>query len=103
MTSKVKPEITVEISLLPTEGGGRQSSISEGEYRGILGVGNENFSVRFFVPLQDGLTPGASGKFGVQFLFPEAALPHFPVGTTFTVWEGKIIGNGKVLEVLYHA
>jgi len=43
MTSKVQPEIVVEISLLPTAGGGRQRPISEGEYRGILGVGQENF------------------------------------------------------------
>lgn len=103
MTSKVKPEILVEIALFAPTSGGRQSPISEGEYRGVLGVGNENFSVRFFVPLQEGLAPGTSGKFGVQFLFPEAALPHFSVGTSFTVWEGKIIGNGKVLEVLHHA
>ena len=103
MTSKVQPEIVVEISLLPTAGGGRQRPISEGEYRGILGVGQENFSVRFFVPLAGGLAPGASGKFGVQFLVPESALPYFRVGTSFTVWEGKIIGEGKVLEVIHRA
>ncbi|SJZ52147.1 hypothetical protein SAMN02745119_00872 [Trichlorobacter thiogenes] len=103
MSTPVKPEIVVEITLLTTEVGGRKNSIPEGEYRGVLGVGTENFSVRFFIPIECNLTPGATQQIGVQFLFPEIALPHFPVGATFTVWEGRIIGNGRVLEVLKQA
>lgn len=103
MSKPVAPEIVVEITLLPSEAGGRNSAILQGEYRGILGVGSENFSVRFFAPLEDGFSPNQTQRFGVQFLVPEAALPHFPVGTTFTVWEGRVIGNGRVLEVLRHA
>lgn len=103
MGATVTPEIIVEITLLPTQEGGRQGAILQGEYRGVLGVGTENFSVRFFVPVEPGLNPGETSRFGVQFLFPKMALPYFPVGTLFTVWEGGIIGQGQVLEVLKHA
>lgn len=103
MSKPVVPEIVVEITLLPSEAGGREGAILQGEYRGVLGVGPENFSVRFFVPLADGFSPSQTQRFGVQFLVPEAALPHFPVGAAFTVWEGRVIGNGRVLEVLHHA
>lgn len=103
MSKPVVPEIIVEITLLPSEAGGRESAILHGEYRGVLGVGLENFSVRFCIPLAEGFSPGQAQHFGVQFLIPEAALPHFPVGAAFTVWEGRIIGNGRVLEVLHHA
>jgi len=103
MSKPVTPEIVVEITLLPSEAGGRKGTILQGEYRGVLGVGSENFSVRFFVPFEDGFSPNQTQRFGVQFLVPEAALPHFTVGTAFTVWEGRVIGNGRVLEVLHHA
>jgi hypothetical protein len=103
MTKPVTPEIIVEITLLPSEAGGRKGAIQHGEYRGVLGVGSENFSVRFFVPLKDGFSPNQTQRFGVQFLVPDGALPHFPVGAEFSVWEGRVIGNGQVLEVVNHA
>jgi hypothetical protein len=99
----VSPEIIAEMWLLPTAKGGRSGPILQGEYRGVLGVSGEHFSVRFLVPLQGDIAPGQSSTFGIQFLVPEAALPFFPVGAEFTVWEGGIIGNGKVLKVLRDA
>jgi hypothetical protein len=103
MGKPVTPEIIVEITLYPSEVGGRKGAILQGEYRGVLGVGSENFSVRFFVPFEDGFSPSQTQRFGVQFLVPEAALPHFPAGAEFSVWEGRVIGSGRVLEVLRHA
>jgi len=102
MTTAVSSEIEVEITLLPLGSGGRNGPILQGEYRGILGVADEHFSVRFFVPLDNGFALGSTATFGVQFLAPEAALPCFPVGTSFTVWEGRVIGTGKVTKVLQH-
>jgi hypothetical protein len=102
MTTPVTPEIVVEIALLQSEAGGRKGPILQGEYRGVLGVGEEHFSVRFFVPLEDGIAPGQAQRLGVQFLVPQAALPHFPVGVSFTLWEGRTIGHGQVLEILCH-
>ena len=101
MSAAVEPDVIAEITLAPTESDGRLSSISSGECRGVLGVGEQHFSVRWFVPTSSPLTPGGrSGTFGVQFLAPEAALPYFPVGTSFSVWEGRDIGSGVVLRVM---
>lgn len=99
MSTPLDPEIIATISLLHAADGGRNSSISYGEYRGVLGVGQENFSCRFFVSEKTGLAPGQTAAYGVQFLMPEAALPYFSKGTTFTLWEGRVIGTGTVSEV----
>ena len=97
----ITPEIIVEVTLSPTEEGGRLNSITSGVYRGLLSVASGSFSVRWFVPTSTSLAPGGrSGTFGVQFLVPEAALPNFPVGASFSVWEESDIGSGVVLEVL---
>lgn len=104
VSTPVEPDVIAEITLAPTESDGRLSSISSGEYRGVLGVGAQHFSVRWFVPTSSALVPcGRSGTFGVQFLVPEAALPYFQLGTSFSVWEGRDIGSGVVLRVLAHS
>ena len=104
MSASVQPEIIVEISLLPAEAGGRLSPISSGEYRGILNLETQGFSVRWFVPAASALVPGGrSGVFGVQFLVPGDALQHFPVGQSFTVWEGRTVGTGVVRQIVANA
>lgn len=100
MTTAVASEIVAEIVLLPTTEGGKQSPITAGEYRGVLGVSGEHFSFRLSVSEGQQLSPGSSGRFGIQFLFPDAALPHFTIGTEFTVWEGRVVGHGSVIEVM---
>jgi hypothetical protein len=102
--SEPVPDIVVEIRLHPSEVNGRLSSICPGEYRGVLGINSEHFSARWVVPVGGDLAPGGrAGTFGIQFLFPEAALPHFKAGAVFTVWEGKEIGSGRVLSVARNA
>ena len=103
MTSPVSPEIEAEITLLSTECGGRDSAILSGEYRGVLSVGDENYSARFQVKNETGFSLSETQIVGVQFLFPDAALPFFPVGATFAVWEGRNIGHGKVIKRLKNA
>ena len=91
--------IVVELRLHPSEPDGRLSSICPGEYRCILGIGSEHFSARWVVPPGEELAPGGRAcTFGIEFLFPENALPHFKAGAVFTVWEGKESGSGRVLS-----
>lgn len=96
----VVPELVVEIGMLSTAQGGRMSSIRRGEYRAVFGAAGQYFACRLFVPMPGGMAPGETARFGVQFLVPEVALPHFAVGTAFTLWDHRTIGRGKVLEVL---
>lgn len=101
VTANTLDEIVVEITLSPADEGGRLSAIASGVYRGVFSVRAGSFSVRWVIPTSTFLAPGGrSGTFGVQFLVPELALQHFPVGTSFSVWEGRDIGTGVVLQVL---
>jgi len=102
--SEAVPDIVAELRLHPSEANGRLLSICAGEYRGVLGIDSEHFSARWVVPVGEELSPGGrAGTFGIQFLFPEVALPHFKVGAAFTVWEGREIGSGRVLSVTSNA
>ena len=104
MKTLVTPEIIADIMLLATDKGGRKTAICQGEYRGILGIGTENFSFRWFIPREENsFMPGETRRLGIQFLVPDEALSYFPVGTRFTIWEGHIIGKGVVLKVLKDA
>ncbi|MGJ7564639.1 hypothetical protein ACSFBM_12350 [Variovorax sp. GB1R11] len=98
MTSPVVPEIVVGLELDAAADGGRQRPLNEGEYRGVFLVGEQGFSIRFFVALP--FDAGTPQRVGVQFLSPKEALPHFAVGTSFSMWEGRVVGHGRVLEVL---
>lgn len=93
------PEIDAVITLFPSHAGGRQHSIV-GEYRGVLSVSeDEAYSMRITVPHRAEFCPGQTLTVGVQFLFPEMALPRFPIDATFRVWEGGIVGHGRVVRI----
>jgi hypothetical protein len=100
MTATLTPEIFARIELYPTSADGRKGPLPDGMYRGVLGVAGEHYSIAFVPPAGVLVQPGDAVEVGVQFLFPELALPHFAVGTEFTLWEGRDIGRGRVLRVL---
>ena len=100
MSAPIDPEVIATVTLLPTSEGGRSSPIHCGEYRGVLGIGQENFSCRFCITEQLGLAPGQTGTYGIQFLMPKVSLLHFFKDSTFTLWEGRVIGIGTVIEVV---
>ena len=93
----MSPEFFADIYLLPTEAGGRQGALVSGEWRTVLGISNEHWSVRLTFAGQP--QPGETFHAGVQLLFPEQALPYFTVGSEFTVWEGGTKGSGRVVSL----
>jgi len=58
---------------------------------------NHDVRLRLTQPLQ----PGESRRVGIDFLDPGTALAHIRIGTTFGLWEGRIVGQGtvEVIEV----
>lgn len=97
----MNPDLLVSIQLRPASAGGRQSAIPAGEYRGIVGVRGVTFSMRWLLPDGKRIEPGGpEERVGLQFLDREIATPNFMEGTSFEVWEGKVIGEGRVVEVL---
>ena len=92
----MKDHLVTEIHLLRIETGSRSTPLASGEWRTILGIGNEHWSAR--LTFADSPGPGDTFHATVQLLVPDA-LKHFPVGSNFTVWENGNKGTGRVLSV----
>lgn len=92
----MKVQLVAEIHLFPIEFGGRFTPLVSGEWRTVLGIGEQHWSARLY--FSGAPAPGESFEANVQFLVDEAA-QHFPVGAQFTVWENGNKGEGRVLRV----
>ena len=93
----VNRHVSVQLTLLPTASGGRRGGILPGEFRTVLGVSGRHFSA--VLHLQEVATPGGPAVFcEATFLDPELAIPFFPPGTQFELWEGGRKGYGSVLS-----
>jgi hypothetical protein len=98
MGADIDPHITVRLKLLSTDRGGRDMPIPAGEYRGIINARGQHFSFRCEVA-PEGLALGSTVNMGIEFLFPDLALPFFKVRNEFNLWESGTIGYGRVLRV----
>lgn len=99
MTHSFQPHVSVRIKLLTTARGGRAEGIAVGEHRGILSARGQHFSFRAPIPAP-GLMLGETITLEIEFIFPELALPFFKDKDEFNVWEGGIVGYGRVMKVL---
>jgi hypothetical protein len=64
-----------------------------GEHGCIVIVDSQGFTARAVVPTEEG-----EGVIEIEFLVPQAALPHFPADAPFSLVQGRsVIGRGKVL------
>ena len=95
---EVIPDITVRLKLLRTARGGRDEAMPGGEYRGILAARGQHFSFRCMMP-EAGLALGETCTVAVEFMFPDLARPIFKHNLEFNLWEGGMIGYGRVLKV----
>jgi hypothetical protein len=91
--------LRVQLTLLPTSGGGRKTGLPAEGFRTVLvSPGRRHFSAAIF-PTAPLLPGGAAVNCEVQFSVAEAA-GHFPAGTQFDLWEGGRMGYGTSLRVL---
>lgn len=103
MTITVRPpDLQAEISLLPTEQGGRQGPAVSG-YRpnhDFELAGTLNDAAHEYIGT-DTLYPGQTSLANIWLLAPQYQQGRLHVGFRFTVQEGsKIVGNGVITEVL---
>lgn len=98
----LKPELRVRIKLFSTSNSGKTCAILGALYHSVFSIAGENWSVRFAARQGEEfmIQPGSTIDTDVQFLVPDDALSKFPVGSRFTVWEGRDVGQGLVLAVL---
>jgi len=88
-------DFSAEITLLPTEAGGRRGPLVQGEWKTVLGVGNVNWSA--LMMFEGAPEPGETFYAEIWLLLPNKALIMFSTGVKFTVWEGGTKGLGQVL------
>ena len=98
-TTPLIADITAKIKLLSTSRGGRTEALPAGEYRGTISTRGQHFSFRCLLPDGAGLGLGESCTVDIEFGYPDLALPIFRANGEFNLWEGGIIGYGRVIKV----
>jgi len=89
--------LRVQLTLIATASGGRKGPLPAEGFRTVLSSAGRHFSAEIFP--NDAVVPGgAAVTCGVVFLLPSEALPYFPAGCSFDLWEGGRKGYGTVLE-----
>lgn len=95
-----QPDIIAQVTLLPTFEGGRKSATPSNYFGCPLGFENEYFDVRLDLSEVGSVAPGDTVRVPAKFVCPDLIKSRFSVGSIFILWEGKKIGEGKVLEVI---
>ena len=94
-----KPDLVADIELLLSSEGGRHAPISGPFYGCPLGFGGEYFDCRLDLTEVGAIAPGGHARVPVKFLSRDLIVPRLCVGAEFTLWEGKTIGRGTVVQL----
>lgn len=94
------PDLKVELSLLLTNDGGRKYALRQGcrllNDFGLPGEVNDGaYEFLGAAPL-----PGTTAKAYVWLLTPERNEGRLCEGFEFRVWDGRLVGNGRIVEVM---
>ena len=98
-----EPDLIVDVTLYPSEAGGRKGPL-RGDLQQFYGcpckIKPQDFDAwdsRFTI---DGeiIQPGETRRLGVRFLSRERAMPLFQNAGIFYLWEGRIIGEARVIQ-----
>lgn len=64
-----------------------------------IGFAGVFFDMRMDLRVVGPLHPGMSAKVPIRFLRPDLIMPLLHQDDTFTLWEGRTIGSGRVLQI----
>lgn len=92
-----EPDATADLSIVPTELGGRDAAIPSGWFGCPMILPGLNLDVR--MRLAEPLSPGESRRVDLFFLSPDLAGARLQAGTRFHLWELRIIGSGIIREI----
>jgi hypothetical protein len=89
--------LRVQVTFLAGKGRGLPDSIPAGRHHTTLAAGSRQF--RAILALEHSAQPGGLAVHAsVSFESPQLALPEFPRGSQFDLWQGQRVGYGTVLE-----
>lgn len=95
-----EPDLEVELRLLSVESGGRVNALWQGcRMPHDFGL-PEELNDGMYEFAGDPPAPGASQRAFVWLLAPERNHGRFERGFEFSIWEGRIIGTGKIIRVV---
>jgi hypothetical protein len=94
------PDAIIKVRFRTAEEGGRETPIIGEYYSCPLFVGGEGFDCRILLDSKKAEL-GKWHKLAVKFLHPEYALPKLSPGQPLTLWEGKDIADGSVVEIVH--
>lgn len=95
-----QPHVIAEIELLTTDEGGRRTVLTAEQYGCPFSFEGEYFECRVDLSAVGPLAPGGRARAPIRFFHPELVVPRLSPGASFTLWEGRTIGRGKVVEVV---
>lgn len=99
MQSPVSPDIFANVKLYPTSEGGKRLSIT-GDFSCPAKIGETFYDCRMFLEKRL-VSPGTTEmRVPIKFLNWPDVKPLLQKGTTFFIWEGKIVGEATVDELL---
>jgi hypothetical protein len=64
-----------------------------------MNIDGQYFDAFFNLSETGPMAPGQTVTAGLKFLSPDLAVPLLSVGKEFSLWEGKLIANGRVLAI----
>lgn len=95
----MKPDAVIEVRFLTYNEGGRLMPINSESYGCPLIVGKLGFDCRFILDQKICFTLGETYQISVKFLDYEDAVKHLKEGSSISLWEGKTIAIGEVVNL----
>lgn len=96
----MKPDAIIRVRFLTPAEGGRANPIQGDRYGCPVMIESEGFDCRFVLDGPIHFDLGRTYDVAVKFLNPRLALKRLIEGKSVTLWEGKTIGEGRVLKVM---
>ena len=95
----VSPQLVADVTLYPTENGGRKGPTASEWFGCPVMVTKDNLNAWDCRILLNGtpLWPGDTRRVGMVFLSPDQAVPILRAAGKFYLWDGRLIGEGTVV------
>ena len=94
------PDAILDLELLPRKGGGRSIPTPSTFFGCPFGFEGEFFDCRIDFTDVGPMSPGTRARVPVTFMSPNLVVPRLRPGSPFTIWEGKTVGHGTVIEIV---
>ena len=95
----MKADAIITVRFFTSAEGGRKTSITGSKYGCPLIINNQGYDCRF--ALDDiSIELGNEYTIPIAFLVPEEALKKLRIDSKISLWEGKVIAIGSVIEII---